>query len=91
MWLLSMVVDMFSRRPAAEKPPLSTTRANAVSPVSRSTRTSDYPVLVDNHFLSWRIIQGATEGHLPRVLRWRCRTAIGKVQEMTNDRYSVCC
>jgi hypothetical protein len=66
MWLLTMVVDMFSRRPAAEKPAVSTTRTNAVSPVSRSTGISDYPVLVDNHFLSWRIIQGATEVHLPR-------------------------
>jgi hypothetical protein len=67
MWLLTMVVDMFSRRPAAEKPPVSTTLAKAVSPVSRSNRTSDYPVLVDNHFLSWRIIQGTTEVHLPGI------------------------
>jgi hypothetical protein len=67
MWLLTMVVDMFSRRPAAEKPPVSTTLAKAVSPVSRSNRPSDYPVLVDNHFLSWRIIQDTTEVHLPGI------------------------
>jgi hypothetical protein len=41
MWLLTIVVDMFRRRPAAEKPPLSTTRTNVVKLVSLSICVSD--------------------------------------------------
>jgi hypothetical protein len=42
-----MVVDMFSRRAAAEKPPLSATRANTVNPVRRSI-VGNYPAIQDN-------------------------------------------
>jgi hypothetical protein len=35
---------MLRWRPAAEKPPLSTTRTNAVRLVSRSMVASDYPL-----------------------------------------------
>jgi hypothetical protein len=36
------------RRAAAENPPLSTTRTNAVRLVSRSIGASDYPLWLDN-------------------------------------------
>src|SRR5665213_3791881 len=39
---------MSRRRPAAENPPLSTTRTNAVRLVRRSIGTSHYPLLLDN-------------------------------------------
>src|SRR5882757_8519712 len=48
-WLLTMVVDMLRRRPAAENPPLSTTRTKAVRLVSRSIRQApDYLLSLDN-------------------------------------------
>src|SRR4051794_37064821 len=44
-----MVVDMLRRRPAAENPPLSTTRTKAVRLVSRSIRQApDYLFSLDN-------------------------------------------
>jgi hypothetical protein len=39
-------------RPAAEKPPASTTRTNAVRLVNRSIGASDYPLQVDNASIS---------------------------------------
>src|SRR6266404_742222 len=47
-WLLTIVVDMLRRRPAAVNPPLSTTRTNAVRLVRRSINPPDYPPLLDN-------------------------------------------
>src|SRR6185437_8907998 len=59
-----MVVDMLSLRPAAEKPPASTTRTNAVRLVSRSISSSDYPSRRDNASNFSRIITGRATLHL---------------------------
>jgi hypothetical protein len=48
MWLLTIVTDMFNRRPAAENPPLSTTCPNTVRLVSRSMVCRANPLLVDD-------------------------------------------
>jgi membrane fusion protein (multidrug efflux system) len=63
--LLTIVVDMLRRRPAAENPPLSATRTNAVRLVSRSIAASDYPLTRDNASGFNRIIRSRRSLHLP--------------------------
>src|SRR5690349_11410394 len=55
-----MVVDMLSLRPAAEKPPVSTTRLKTSRLVNRSI-PSDYPLLSDNRKEFAWIIQQITQ------------------------------
>src|ERR1700761_5058372 len=62
---------MLSRRPAAENPPLSTTRTNAVRLVSRSIATSDYPLSLDNPSIFSRIITCRATLHVPGASRRR--------------------
>src|SRR5262249_6751839 len=59
-----MVVDMLSRRAAAENPPFSTTRTKAVRLLKRSMGSSDYPPWLDNASSSSGIITGAGTAHL---------------------------
>ena len=67
-WLLTIVVDMLSRRPAAENPPLSTTRTKAVRLVNRSIgNASDYPPSLDNASSFPGIITSRTTLHLAGV------------------------
>src|SRR6266404_7491 len=66
-WLLTVVVDMLRRRPAAENPPSSTTRTNAVRLVSRSIGASDYPPSLDNASSFFRIITRRAILHLRGV------------------------
>jgi hypothetical protein len=54
-------------RPAAENPPLSTTRTNAVRLVSRSMGAPDYPLALDNASIFFPIITSRETLHLPGI------------------------
>src|ERR1700692_4927278 len=79
---------MLSLRPAAENPPLSTTRTKAVRLVSRSIGSSDYPLTLDNASIFFPIITPQGSFHLlgiPSAL-WRGRLP-HQEDAMSNESY----
>ena len=85
-WLLTMVVDMLRRRPAAENPPLSTTRTKAVRLVSRSIRQAP---IICSHWIMLPIFPGLSHRSRHCIFTAYPAPPQGRAQAGTEDAMSI--